>query len=187
MPRITKVYTRKGDSGSTRLGGGQEVPKDSLRIEAYGTVDELSSCIGVAIASGLDPSLETPLTAAQNELFHVGSDLCILEGDKKRLQAPTIQQRHVDALEKLIDWLTSELGPLENFILPGGSPGASHLHVARSVCRRAERLVVALSRQEKVGPFVVKYLNRLSDALFVMARYENKRKGTADILWDSRV
>ena len=186
MPRITKVYTRTGDAGTTRLGGGQEVHKHALRIEAFGSVDELSSSIGVAIALGIDPSLAEKLAKVQNDLFHLGSDLCILEQDKARMKVPIIEQRHVDELERWIDAMSSELGPLENFILPGGSPGAAHLHVARTVCRRAERRVTALIDSETVGAHVLKYLNRLSDALFVMARYENLNKGVPDVLWDSR-
>jgi cob(I)alamin adenosyltransferase len=186
MPRITKVYTRTGDDGTTGLGGGQRVPKDSPRIEAYGTVDELNSAIGVAVASGVCEELREPLRSIQNELFHLGSDLCILEEDKARLPVPRIEERHVVALEKLMDRLSDSLAPLENFILPGGTPGAAQLHVARTVCRRAERLLVALERKERVGPVTVRYLNRLSDALFVMARYENKARGVPDVLWDSR-
>jgi cob(I)alamin adenosyltransferase len=186
MPRITKVYTRTGDDGTTSLGGGQRVPKDSLRIEAYGTVDELNSQIGVALATGVHATLAEALSTIQNELFHLGSDLCILEDDKARLPVPQIEERHVQALERLMDRLSEELSPLENFILPGGSPGAAQLHVARTICRRAERLVVALAREERVGAFIVRYLNRLSDALFVMARYENKRRGVPDVLWNSR-
>ncbi len=186
MPRITKVYTRTGDDGTTGLGGGQRVPKDSPRIEAYGTVDELSSAIGVALALGLHSRLAECLTRVQNDLFNLGSDLCILEEDKAARPVPVIEERHVEALERLMDDLSAELAPLENFILPGGSPGAAQLHVARTVCRRAERRTIALSRQEAVGPLVVKYLNRLSDALFVMARYENLRRGIPDVLWDSR-
>lgn len=186
MPRITRVYTRSGDDGTTGLGGGQRVPKDSPRIEAYGTVDELGSTIGVAVALGLDPRLSSTLARIQNDLFNVGSDLCILEEDKAAMPVPTVGERHVVSLERLMDELSEELSPLENFILPGGSPGAAQLHVARTVCRRAERLVIALSREEPVGPFVVRYLNRLSDALFVMARFENLKRGIPDVLWDSR-
>jgi cob(I)alamin adenosyltransferase len=188
MPRITKVYTRTGDDGTTGLGGGQRVPKDSPRIEAYGTVDELNSQIGVALALGVrdNAALAEPLAGIQNDLFHLGSDLCILEEDKKRMAVPRIEGRHVVDLERLMDRLSEELSPLENFILPGGSAGAAALHVARTVCRRAERLVLALSRKEAVGPFTVPYLNRLSDALFVMARHENKHRGLPDVLWDSR-
>jgi len=186
MPRITKVYTKTGDDGRTGLGGGQRVEKDSPRIEAYGTVDELNSQIGVALASGLCEPLAAALGSIQNDLFHLGSDLCTLEPDKERRPVPRIEQRHVAALEKVIDRLSEELPPLENFVLPGGCPGAAQLHVARTVCRRAERLVVALARLESVGTQTVPYLNRLSDAPFVMARYENRKRGVADILWNSR-
>ncbi len=186
MPRITKVYTRTGDDGTTGLGSGQRVRKDSLRIEAYGTVDEVNSHLGVALVAGLDPRVSEAVRAMQNDLFHLGSDLCILEGDKARLPAPRIEARHVDALEALMDRLSDELPPLENFILPGGSPGAAALHVARTVCRRAERLLVALGRAESVGEHAVRYANRLSDALFVLARYENRKRGVPDVLWDSR-
>jgi cob(I)alamin adenosyltransferase len=186
MPRITRVYTRTGDDGTTGLGGGQRVPKDSARIAAYGTVDELSSGIGVAVALGLDPRLTAELMRIQNELFNAGSDLCILEEDKAAMPVPGVEKRHVDALERLMDELQRELTPLENFILPGGTPAAAQLHVARTVCRRAEREVIHLSRQEPIGPWVVRYLNRLSDALFVMARYENLKRGVPDVLWSSR-
>lgn len=186
MPRITKVYTRTGDDGTTALGGGQRVGKDDLRIEAYGTVDELNSSIGVALAAGLDPGLSTALSSIQNELFHLGSDLCVREEDKAKIPVPRIEDRHVEALETLMDRLSEELAPLENFILPGGSAGAAALHVARAVCRRAERILVALSRREAIGEFTVRYLNRLSDALFVMARYENRKRGVTDALWNSR-
>lgn len=183
MPRITRVYTRTGDDGTTGLGGGQRVPKDSPRIAAYGTVDELSSTIGVALAAGLDGKLAATLQRIQNELFDLGADLCVVEEDKARRNVPAVEQSHVDTLEALMDELNDELGPLANFILPGGAPGAAHLHVARTVCRRAERLLVTLSRLEPVGPHTLRYLNRLSDALFVMARYENLRKGHPEVLW----
>lgn len=186
MPRITKVYTRQGDRGTTRLGGGQEVPKDALRIDAYGTVDELSSVLGVVLASGVGEPLAAELRRIQNELFHLGSDLCILEEDKARMPVPKIEAKHVDALEALMDRLSVQLPPLANFILPGGAPAAAHLHVGRTVCRRAERLLVALAREEAVGEHTVRYLNRLSDALFVMARYQNRLSGEPDVLWDSR-
>ncbi len=186
MPRITRVYTRTGDDGTTSLGGGQRVGKDAPRIEAYGTVDEVNSVIGVALASGLNETIAVSLRGIQNELFHLGSDLCILEEDKARMPVPRIEEKHVVALEKLMDRLSEELSPLENFVLPGGTVGAAHLHVARTVCRRAERLLVALARSEAVGPWTVRYLNRLSDALFVMARHENRRRGVPDVLWDSR-
>lgn len=186
MPRITKVYTRSGDDGTTALGTGRRLPKSSLRVEVYGTVDELSSAIGVAVAVGLEPSVREVLVRVQNELFHLGSDLCVLEEDKARVAVPRIEERHVQQLEEGIDRMGLELHPLENFILPGGSAGAAHLHVARTICRRAERALVKLTELESVGPYTIPYLNRLSDALFVMARYENAKRGEADILWDSR-
>ena len=186
MPRITKVYTRKGDDGTTALVGGKRVKKSDLRVEAYGTVDELSSHIGVAIAGGLDPELESILAKIQNELLHLGTDLSTPEEDRKKFPGPRIEQRHVDALEKILDRLTAEVGPLENFILSGGTAGAAHLHVARTVCRRAERVLVSLADRERVGAHTIHYLNRLSDALFVMARYENRQRGVDDITWDSR-
>ena len=186
MPKITKVYTRTGDDGTTGLGDGQRVPKDSLRIEVIGAVDELNAALGCAIAYGTDEALRAPLAEAQNCLFHLGSDLCMPEKSKVRTPVPHIEERHVTGLEYLMDHLSLELDSLENFVLPGGSETASRLHVARSVCRRAERLAVALSRAEEIGPFVVRYLNRFSDALFVMARYENHKRGTGDVTWDSR-
>jgi cob(I)alamin adenosyltransferase len=185
MPRLTKIYTRQGDQGLTSLGSGQRISKDSLRVAAYGTVDELNSVLGVAVASGLTERLAAVLPVIQNELFHLGSDLCFLEEDKQRFQIPQIEQRHVDKLEALIDELTDIVGPLQNFILPGGSIGSAHLHVARTVCRRAERDVIALARAEAVGAYVIRYLNRLSDALFVMARFENHQRGVPEPLWDT--
>jgi cob(I)alamin adenosyltransferase len=186
MPRITKVYTRTGDDGTTSLGSGQRVRKDSKRIAAYGTVDELNSQIGVVLAGGIVSELAGPLAEIQNELFHLGSDLCMPEEEKPQTPVPRIEARHVEGLERLMDRLLEDLPPLENFVLPGGSPGAAALHVARTVCRRAERLLVALSRTEKIGPHAIAYVNRLSDALFVMARYENRRRRIPDVLWESR-
>ena len=186
MPRITKVYTRTGDDGTTALGSKQRVAKDSLRIEAYGTVDELSSLIGVALALGIGGRNEHELERIQNELFNLGSDLCIPEEDKKAMPVPRIEPRHVEALESLMDELSERLEPLANFVLPGGSPSAAQLHVARTVCRRAERRLVTLAALEPVGDYTVRYLNRLSDALFVMARFENRVAGGKEVLWNSR-
>lgn len=185
MPRLTKIYTRGGDAGQTSLGGGQRVDKDSLRVSAYGTVDELNSLLGVALASGLSERLASVLPDIQNELFHLGSDLSFREEDKAQYRIPQIEGRHIERLEALIDEITAVVGPLQNFILPGGSVGSAHLHVARAVCRRAERDAIALAREETIGPLVVSYLNRLSDALFVMARLENHARGVAEPLWDS--
>jgi len=186
MPRLTKIYTRRGDDGTTSLGSRTRVPKESLRVEAYGSVDELNSVIGVALAHGLAKRLAEELPVVQNELFHLGSDLCFTEEDKTHFTIPEVEKKHVTRLETLIDEFSEAVGPLENFILPGGSIGAANLHVARTVCRRTERIVIALSREEAVGQFVIPYLNRLSDALFVMARFENLMKKVAEPLWDSR-
>jgi len=186
MPRITKVYTRTGDDGTTRLGTGARVSKTCLRIEAYGTVDELNSQLGAALAATPPNGLVDPLRRIQNELFHLGADLCVPEAGKATRPGPRIEARHVAALEQLIDSLSRDLPPLANFILPGGSPAAAALHVARAVCRRAERLAAALAAREPIGPHVIPYLNRLSDAFFVMARYGNQRAGVSEPLWDSR-
>ena len=186
VPRITRVYTRTGDDGTTALGSRERVGKDDPRIEAYGTVDELNSAIGAALAVGLEPELARVLGRVQNELFHLGSDLCVPEDRKQQLPVPRIEERHVVAMEETIDRLTELLEPLANFLLPGGSVGAAQLHLARTVCRRAERRLVSLATGAEVNPAAHHYLNRLSDALFVMARFENHAKGVAEPLWDSR-
>ncbi len=183
MPRLTKIYTKTGDDGTTGLGGGQRVAKDLPRVETYGTVDELNSQIGVARASGLCDRLQTELGAIQNQLFDLGSDLATPATSQARHPVPTIEPRHVEALERLIDELNAIVGPLANFLLPGGAKGAAQLHVARTICRRAEREATALAREEEIGPGVLPYLNRLSDALFVMARYENHERGVDEPLW----
>jgi cob(I)alamin adenosyltransferase len=183
MPRLTRIYTKTGDEGLTGLGGGRRVSKDSPRVRAYGTVDELKSSIGVALALGLSERLAAELSTIQNELFDLGSDLCWPEDDERRGAIPTVQERHVKRLERLIDDLNEIVGPLTNFLLPGGSPGAAQLHVARTVCRRAEREAITLSHEEPIGELVLPYLNRLSDALFVMARFENHERGVDEPLW----
>ena len=183
MPRLTRIYTKTGDEGMTGLGGGRRVAKDSFRVRAYGTVDELNSVIGVALALGLSERLVSELATIQNELFDLGSDLCWPEDDERRGRIPTVKPKHVERLERLIDELNEIVGPLTNFLLPGGSPGAAQLHVARTVCRRAERAAITLSREEPIGELVLPYLNRLSDALFVMARFENRERGVDEPLW----
>lgn len=183
---MTRIYTRKGDDGTTALGFGGRLPKDHLRIDCYGTVDELNSVIGTARAAPVAEPLQADLARIQNELFHLGSDLCVPEAEKERHPVPRIEERHVVALERLIDRWNDELEPLENFILPAGTRAAAALHVARTVCRRAERLLVSLAREESVGPWTLPYLNRLSDALFVLARATNRLEGGADVTWDSR-
>lgn len=186
MPRITKVTTRTGDDGTTALSSGRRLAKDHLRIEAYGTVDELNSILGVALAEGLSDPLPDELERIQNELFHLGSDLAMPRDGEASFAVPRIEQRHTDALEAGLERLEGDLPALENFVLPGGSPGAARLNVARAVCRRAERIAVRLAREEDVGPDAVRYLNRLSDYLFVAARYENQVRGVPDVLWNSR-
>ncbi len=186
MPRLTRIYTRTGDDGSTGLGDGARVPKTHPRIDAYGSVDELNAHIGVALASTPAADLMPELQRIQNELFHAGSDLCVPEPAKQSMPVPRVEARHVIALERLMDTLSESLEPLENFILPGGTAAAAALHAARCVCRRAERDVLRLAALEPVNPEVLRYLNRLSDALFVMARYDNHAAGRAEPLWDSR-
>lgn len=186
MPKITKVYTKKGDDGSTALGIGLRVRKDSLRVECYGTVDETNAAIGVALAAGPHAKLAAMLHRVQNELFHLGSDLCVPETDKTKVPVPRIEARHVVALERDIDEMQQHLLPLANFVLPGGAPAAAHLHLARTICRRAERLLVALAHKEAVGKHALPYLNRLSDFLFVASRAENLARDVAEPVWDSR-
>jgi cob(I)alamin adenosyltransferase len=183
MPKLTRIYTKTGDEGLTGLGGGTRVAKDSARVTAYGTVDELNSLLGVALATGLCERLAAELPRIQNELFDLGSDLCWPSDDPRRGRIPTVQPHHVEALEGLIDEFNEVVGPLTNFVLPGGAPGAAALHVARAVCRRAERATVTLARDEPIGDQVLPYLNRLSDALFVMARFENHERGVPEPLW----
>lgn len=184
--RITKVYTKTGDAGETGLGGGQRVQKDAARIEAYGTVDETNSTIGVALAHVRDPEIAANLELVQHHLFDLGGDLCILEPDKVRFGMPPFPADRVAWLEQVLDKATDELPPLKEFVLPGGELAAGHLHVARCVCRRAERLCVTLAREEQVSPNVVPYLNRLSDALFQLARLVNHRAGRGDVLWNKQ-
>ena len=185
MPRLTKIQTRTGDDGTTALGTKERISKDSLRVGAYGDVDELNASIGLAIASGLEESISKTLVRIQNELFNLGSQLAFPAQNGDSTIVPIIKPDHVDVLESAIDKLLQEVGPLDNFILPGGSTGAAALHSARTICRRAERSLVSLMKDEDVEQITLIYLNRLSDALFVMARYENKMKGISDIVWDT--
>ena len=181
--RLTRITTRTGDDGTTGLGAGQRVPKDALRVAAYGAIDELSSGLGVALAANLDAKLAALVREIQHDLFVAGADLCVLEADKEKLGGIRIEARHLAALDAAIEELNADLGPLENFILPGGTPAAAQLHVCRTVCRRAEREAVRLRHAETIGAFVIPYLNRLSDLLFVLARAENRRKGVAETQW----
>ncbi len=179
--RLTRIYTRGGDAGETSLGDGSRVSKLDPLVQAFGAVDELNSLLGWARVVAPDPRLER----IQNELFDLGADLATPETEKPLPYEPLrILDAQVERLEREIDRLNEALSPLRSFVLPGGSPAAAALHLARTVCRRAERLVVALAEkpQEKVSPAVIKYLNRLSDFLFVASRFVNDRGG-GDVLW----
>ncbi|MGA7613647.1 MAG: cob(I)yrinic acid a,c-diamide adenosyltransferase [Thermoanaerobaculia bacterium] len=175
-----KIYTKGGDRGETSLIGGGRVSKSDPRIDAYGTVDELNSMIGVARASWDGAPLDGELQKIQSDLFDVGAHLAATASREK---FPGPDEERIAALEESIDRMEAELEPLKNFILPGGSLTAAYLHLARTVCRRAERLVVALGEEAAVSPSTLVYLNRLSDLLFVAARYANRLAGVRDVLW----
>ncbi len=175
--RLSKIYTRTGDDGTTGLGDGTRVPKDGERVEAYGTVDELNSAIGILLAvPALPANVSGCLTEIQHELFDLGGELCI-PGHH------TITAQHVLRLEEMLDTFNETLPPLKEFILPGGGPAAAACHLARTIARRAERRVLSLSRVESVGPEVLKYLNRLSDLLFVLARVLARHERGTEVLW----
>jgi cob(I)alamin adenosyltransferase len=187
--RIDRVYTRGGDQGETSLIGGQRVSKASPRLDCYGTVDELNATIGLVIealaASAAGTFLEPILRRVQNELFNLGAELAC-EDAETRAKLPRIEQRHIDALERDIDAVNDELPPLKSFVLPGGGWPSAYCHLARTVCRRCERLVGDLASAEPIGPLDVQYLNRLSDALFVWGRWCVLKDGKPEPLWDSR-
>lgn len=174
-----KIYTRTGDAGDTSLFGGARVRKDDARIEAYGTVDELNSFLGVARAAWPDAPIDAQLAAAQADLFEIGAHLA----SPGTSRFPGVESARIEELERGIDAMEAELAPLKSFILPGGSPAASQLHVARVVCRRAERLVVALHDDSAATMSSIAYLNRLSDYLFVAARFANHSAGVDDVPW----
>ena len=180
-----KIYTKTGDTGETGLYGGTRVPKDALRVEACGTVDELNACIGCVRSQIQDAEIDALLHRIQNELFDIGADLATLETHPKAesLRIPPILTAE---LEREIDRFEERLPALRNFILPGGSVGGAAVHLARTVCRRAERCVVSLTREETVNPEVLIYLNRLSDLLFVLARTVNERSAESEPLWESQ-
>jgi cob(I)alamin adenosyltransferase len=190
-----RIYTRSGDAGETGLFGGARVPKDALRVEAYGTVDELNALLGCVRAQGADAEIEALLSSVQQDLFLLGADLATpTEKDtrKGKITIERVRPEQVARLEAAIDRYEAEAPPLTNFILPGGHPLAAGLHLGRVVCRRAERRCVALARNEAenggpaVNPEVLRYLNRLSDLLFVLARAVNHRQGVPDIAWNPR-
>ncbi len=181
MVRLTKIYTRGGDKGETSLGNSARVAKDCARVEAFGAVDETNACIGLA-RQHMSGELDEMLARIQNDLFDLGADLCTPEGGERRSGALRVVPEQVRRLEVEIDAMNAELAPLNSFVLPGGSPAAAALHLARTTARRAERAVTALAREEPVGEAARRYINRLSDHLFVAARLVND-KGGADILW----
>lgn len=185
MVVLNRIYTRTGDKGTTALAAGGRRPKHDLRIEAFGTVDETNACIGLVRLHTAGHEIDAMLGRIQNDLFDLGADLATIETDKPLPYEPLrMAQAQVDRLEQEIDRLNAELSVLRSFVLPGGTPAAAALHLARTVCRRAERLVVELMEkpEEKVSPESVKYLNRLSDFLFVASRHVNE-KGAHDVLW----
>jgi cob(I)alamin adenosyltransferase len=186
MVVLNRIYTRQGDDGTTGLASGERRLKFDLRVEAYGTVDETNACIGLArLHTGDEAEFDAMLGRIQNDLFDLGADLATPESDKPLRHEPLrIVEAQVERLEREIDGLNAHLSPLRSFVLPGGTPAAAALHLARTVCRRAERLVVALAQrpEEKLSPVAIKYLNRLSDFLFVASRWVNDR-GRRDVLW----
>ncbi|MDZ7765317.1 MAG: cob(I)yrinic acid a,c-diamide adenosyltransferase [Melioribacteraceae bacterium] len=179
-----KIYTKTGDKGMTSLFGGKRVWKDDLRIDAYGSVDEINSFLGLAITEISDESIKAVLRKIQNDLFVVGSDLASpREAEKPNSKVTRVDASFFETLENEIDKFNSDLPDLKHFILPGGTKGASFLHAARTICRRAERNVIKLSKNENIGENILIYLNRLSDFLFVLARYENHISQTPDVEW----
>ena len=181
MVKLNRIYTKTGDKGETGLGDGTRVPKDSLRIAAYGTVDETNAAIGLARLHTTG-EMDAMLARIQNDLFDLGADLCVPDGAKNAAEALRIVDAQVERLEKEIDAMNEALSPLKSFVLPGGTPAAAALHLARTISRRAERLMVELARSEAIGAPALKYMNRLSDHLFVASRYAND-KGAKDVLW----
>jgi len=177
--RLSKIYTRTGDDGTTGLGDGSRTQKDSLRVEAYGTADELNSTVGLLIAHLDNSDLEAVLLDVQHDLFDLGGELCMPNME-------LIADKHIDRLETELDRLNEQLPPLKDFILPGGSAAAATAHLARTACRRAERRVITLARQEPVNEPVIRYLNRLSDLLFVIARTVARASGAGEVLWDHK-
>jgi cob(I)alamin adenosyltransferase len=181
MVTLNRIYTKTGDKGETALGDGTRISKDSLRIAAYGTVDEANAAIGIArlhTAGELDEMLKR----IQNDLFDLGADLCVPETARRAEGRLRVSDAQVERLEREIDHMNAALAPLTSFVLPGGTPAAAHLHLVRVIVRRAERLMVELSRAEKINPAAIRYANRLSDHLFVASRYAND-KGKRDVLW----
>src|SRR5258708_1898049 len=181
MVTLNRIYTKTGDKGETALGDGTRVPKFALRIAAYGTVDEANATSGIARLH-TKGELDETLARIQNDLFDLGADLCLPESTKRNEGRLRVSETQVERLEHEMDRMNETLAPLNSFVLPGGSPVAAYLHVARTVVRRAERLIAELATQETINPAAIKYVNRLSDLLFVASRYAND-KGQKDVLW----
>ena len=186
MVRLTKIYTRGGDAGDTSLGGGARVPKHDLRVAAYGTVDEANAAVGLARLH-TQGDADAMLARIQNDLFDLGADLCVPETPPSSQKGPAhtplrVAQAQIDRLEREIDAMNEKLAPLNSFVLPGGTAAAAHLHLARTVIRRAERLISELATRETINPLALKYANRVSDHLFVLARHVNDG-GKRDVLW----
>ena len=181
-----KIYTKAGDAGQTSLFGGGRIHKDDPRVETYGEVDELSAALGLARALGADPEIDRQLLRIQDELLCLGAELATPPDSKARSALPALQPGWVEELERAMDGWQKDLPPLGEFLLPGGSRTAAALHLARTVCRRAERRAVALHRHSAVAPLVLVYLNRLSDFLFLAARLQAKREGVPETVWDPR-
>lgn len=183
-----KIYTKTGDAGKTSLIGGTKVPKSSLRIEAYGTVDELNSFVGMVSDFCTDEDAKEILLEIQDRLFTIGSELACDPTKNIKMNLPELEEGDVELLEKEMDKMDAELPPMKNFILPGGSPAISSMHVARCICRRAERCCVKLFEEENnVHPLILKYLNRLSDYFFMLARYYGMKNNIPEIIWKARV
>jgi cob(I)alamin adenosyltransferase len=181
--KLTKIYTRGGDRGETSLGDGSRQPKHALRVAAYGTVDETNATVGLARLHTQDDAVaDAMLARIQNDLFDLGADLCTPEAPNPKYPPLRMQQAQVDRLEAEIDTMNARIAPLNSFVLPGGSAASAYLHLARTVCRRAERLMTELAASEPVNPAAVRYINRLSDHLFVLSRRQN-RDGADDVLW----
>jgi len=179
-----RIYTKTGDKGETSLLGGRRVPKDDLRIETYGTVDELNSVIGIVRSMKVPKVVDVVLERVQNDLFILGADLATpISSSRRSANVPRIDGGHIAATEAIITQIHPKLPPLKRFILPGGSQASSHLHYARAVCRRAERRAVKLGRTENVNPRVTPYLNRLSDLLFILARFASQKARVKEVLW----
>lgn len=181
MVRLTKIYTRGGDGGETSLGGGARVPKHALRVAAYGTVDEANAALGLARLH-TQGDADAMLARIQNDLFDLGADLCTPEAPNPAHPPLRMVQAQIDRLEREIDAMNEKLAPLNSFVLPGGTAAAAYLHLARTVIRRAERLITELATTEPLNPLTIQYANRVSDHLFVLARHVND-DGTRDVLW----